>query len=572
MVAIMGPSGSGKTSLLNVLAGRLKLSKGSSFTGQINVNGRRCKSEDFGKFGAFVQQDDILIPTMTPRECFKFALKISNASNSLSVYEIEVRVKRMISRLRLEGCADTKIGGGLVKGISGGERKRTSIGYELITNPSLLLMDEPTSGLDSDTALKIMRLVQNEAKQRGMTILSTIHMPSSELLQIFDRVIILAEGMTIFNGPVGEITEFFERNGFKLGHYQNPADVMLKLASHPQLLNPELTLKELFLDCRLHSDHSQMPKLGQSSHLALKRVIPNTRFTQIGESRSSSCSQQFALLFKRGVQYQLRNPKSFLALVAMGLINSFVLSSIFHDVGSKRLEDPSPLMTPEEIAALIKHNTDVVNDYVGLVFFVSIDQFVTTSLSQVMQIPNLRPVFVREHANKMYSASAYYLSGWLSSTLALLFYPLMCGSISFYFVSFADSSFENFLSWIGFLVLIALQGSTYGFLFGCILDNEEAGINWLQYSDMVFLFGSGFYVNLKTANWLIQGIGYVSPFRYSTEYLLRILLHELDYVDSVCDKFDFNLKQKCIWVSLVMLLLYFLGGWLVVVLKARYQY
>jgi len=70
----MGPSGSGKTSLLNVLAGRLVLSKGSQFTGDLQVNQVSVKSQDFGKFGAFVQQDDVLIETMTATECFRFAI------------------------------------------------------------------------------------------------------------------------------------------------------------------------------------------------------------------------------------------------------------------------------------------------------------------------------------------------------------------------------------------------------------------------------------------------------------------------------------------------------------------
>jgi ABC-type multidrug transport system ATPase subunit len=91
------------------------------------------------------------------------------------------------------------IGGWLRRGISGGERKRTSIGYELITNPSLLLMDEPTSGLDSTTSLRIMQIMKSEA-QRGMAVLATIHQPSAKLLFLFDRVILLSEGYTIYNG------------------------------------------------------------------------------------------------------------------------------------------------------------------------------------------------------------------------------------------------------------------------------------------------------------------------------------------------------------------------------------
>jgi ABC-type multidrug transport system ATPase subunit len=193
----MGPSGSGKTSLLNVLAGRQSLSRGSKFDGTISVNGRRVDRTDFGKFGAFVQQDDVLIQTMTPRECFEFAIMMTS---SLSRYEAQERVERMLDRLGIQSCSNTIIGGAMVKGVSGGERKRTSIGYELITNPSLLLLDEPTSGLDSHTALSIAKLIKQEAK-RGMSMLATIHLPSSEIFHTFDRVIILTEGKAIYNGP-----------------------------------------------------------------------------------------------------------------------------------------------------------------------------------------------------------------------------------------------------------------------------------------------------------------------------------------------------------------------------------
>ena len=74
----MGPSGSGKTSLLNVIAGRQIISKGSTFSGSVTVNGRDLKKDDFGKFAAFVQQDDILIATQTPLESFIFAAKLTS--------------------------------------------------------------------------------------------------------------------------------------------------------------------------------------------------------------------------------------------------------------------------------------------------------------------------------------------------------------------------------------------------------------------------------------------------------------------------------------------------------------
>jgi ABC-type multidrug transport system ATPase subunit len=152
---------------------------------------------DFGKMGAFVQQDDILIGVMTPYELFEFAYKIRSGKEGTEVHE---RVEKVLDKLGLQLCKNTRIGGWLERGISGGERRRASIGYEIITNPALLLLDEPTSGLDASTALRIIKILKQEAT-RGVSILATIHQPSSSILFCFDRVILLSEGYTIYNGP-----------------------------------------------------------------------------------------------------------------------------------------------------------------------------------------------------------------------------------------------------------------------------------------------------------------------------------------------------------------------------------
>ena len=142
-------------------------------------------------------------------------------------------------------CKDQRIGGWLRRGISGGERKRTSIGYELITEPSLLLLDEPTSGLDSSTSMRILRLLRSETK-RGMSVLATIHQPSGELFKMFDRVIFLSEGYTIYNGPPSGVEKFFGPHGLVMTKYSNPADKLSIIASQPRLvLNPKITIQDL---------------------------------------------------------------------------------------------------------------------------------------------------------------------------------------------------------------------------------------------------------------------------------------------------------------------------------------
>lgn len=142
--AIMGPSGSGKSSLLNVLAGRSTPGAGIDIKGTIKVGGTIINPIKFKTHIAYVMQDDHLMATATPREALRFSASLRLPS-STSSNDIDQLVDATISELGLDDCADVLIGGALIKGISGGQRKRTSIGVELISNPSLLFLDEPVS-------------------------------------------------------------------------------------------------------------------------------------------------------------------------------------------------------------------------------------------------------------------------------------------------------------------------------------------------------------------------------------------------------------------------------------------
>jgi ABC-type multidrug transport system ATPase subunit len=85
----------------------------------------------------------------------------------------------LVNSLKLEKCIDTLVGGSLLKGISGGERKRTSIAFELVSNPSVIILDEPTSGLDSLTAYIICSYLRKLARTENKTVVMTIHQPNS---------------------------------------------------------------------------------------------------------------------------------------------------------------------------------------------------------------------------------------------------------------------------------------------------------------------------------------------------------------------------------------------------------
>jgi ABC-type multidrug transport system ATPase subunit len=239
-LSIIGASGAGKTTLLNFLSGRL-ISQKLEKSGKVQINGvDREKIKGFQAYCAYVQQDDILFQTLTVRECLEFAAKLKLPGT----YEQKMqRVEQIISELRLSKCQNTKIGGPLVKGVSGGERKRTSIGVELITDPSLIFLDEPTTGLDSFTATSVMETLRELANQ-GRTIVQTIHQPNSDIFEMFDRLMLLAKGRVIYYNEARFAVDYFAGIGYKCPELSNPADYFMGIMSIESIEKPDTDDKD----------------------------------------------------------------------------------------------------------------------------------------------------------------------------------------------------------------------------------------------------------------------------------------------------------------------------------------
>ena len=141
MNAILGPTGSGKSSLLDILADRKDR---NGLEGQVLMNGQ-VQAKDFKYRVGYVVQDDIVSGTLTVRENLEFSANL-RLSKNMSRDQKRTIVQQVIGQLGLEKCADTKVGTEFSRGISGGERKRTNIGMELVLSPSVLFLDEPTTG------------------------------------------------------------------------------------------------------------------------------------------------------------------------------------------------------------------------------------------------------------------------------------------------------------------------------------------------------------------------------------------------------------------------------------------
>ena len=114
--------------------------------------------------------------------------------------------------MKLEKCLETLIGNRLIQGISGGEKKRTSIAFELISDPQVIMLDEPTSGLDSLTSFVIVDYLSYLAHKHGKTVLMTIHQPSSEVFAKFDKLMLMLEGKIVYQNQASDAVNYFQTN------------------------------------------------------------------------------------------------------------------------------------------------------------------------------------------------------------------------------------------------------------------------------------------------------------------------------------------------------------------------
>ena len=178
-----------KTTLLDILCNRKKIKSTEEIGGTILVNGQEREARKF----VYVPQHDILLNAVTVRETLEIAalLRISNMTKA----NLKARVDEVLSDLGLSHKSDALVGGGDIRGLSGGERRRVSIGQEIVSSENAVLcLDEPTTGLDSTTAESVMRCLRDMAQHKGTITIATIHQPNSTITELFDDYLLLSAG------------------------------------------------------------------------------------------------------------------------------------------------------------------------------------------------------------------------------------------------------------------------------------------------------------------------------------------------------------------------------------------
>ncbi|KAF5330166.1 hypothetical protein D9611_010635 [Ephemerocybe angulata] len=321
MTALMGESGAGKTTLLNVLAKRVY---SGTVTGDMLVNGHALPA-DFQSQTGYVQQMDTHEPTSTVREALTFSAKLRQPP-SVPLEEKLAYVEQCIEICGLQEYAEAAIGSLNVE-----YKKRTTIAVELAAKPKLLLfLDEPTSGLDSQSAWAIISFLRSLADQ-GQAILCTIHQPSAELFQVFDRLLLLKRGgQTVYFGDLGEnatkLIKYFESNGGRhCEPHENPAEYMLDVVGAGATSSAASDWNKLWL---------QSPEAA-STQDEIEAIISQDRGRGTVEAElttefATPWLVQVKELIVRGIQSYWRDPTYLLAKLVLNALAGLFIGFTFY--------------------------------------------------------------------------------------------------------------------------------------------------------------------------------------------------------------------------------------------------
>ncbi|RHZ83223.1 hypothetical protein Glove_99g57 [Diversispora epigaea] len=241
--AIMGPSGAGKTTLVSLLTGKVRKTNGTIKVKKFNEDGIEVEQKQnldyYRKLIGFVPQEDIMLRELTIREILVHSA-LMRLPTEMPREEKKRKVIEVIKFLELSHVMDTAIGDEESRGISGGQRKRTNIGMELVAEPSILFLDEPTSGLDSTTALEVCKLLKKIAKHQGITVAAVIHSPSEKSFKMFDDLMLLGKGgRVVYFGPRDQAMKHFNELGFILPEDESEPDFIMEIASGREMPREE---------------------------------------------------------------------------------------------------------------------------------------------------------------------------------------------------------------------------------------------------------------------------------------------------------------------------------------------
>ncbi|KAL0714323.1 hypothetical protein Bca4012_021302 [Brassica carinata] len=505
MMAVLGASGSGKSTLIDALADRIAK---ESLHGAITLNGEVLESSLHKVISAYVMQDDLLFPMLTVEETLMFSAEFRLPS-SLSKKKKQARVQALIDQLGLRNAATTVIGDEGHRGVSGGERRRVSIGIDIIHDPVILFLDEPTSGLDSTSAYMVVKVLQRVAKSGSIVIMS-IHQPSYRILGLLDKLLFLSRGNTVYSGSPTDLPRFFSEYGHIIPGNENKTEFALDLIRELED-SPEGTKNLVEFHKQWRAKQTLNPT-ARNSNVSLKDAI-NASISREkldrsigGETNLKSTFQTFAnpfwteilVISKRSILNSRRQPELFGIRLGAVLITGTILATMFWKL------DNSPRGVQERL---------------GFFAFAMSTTFYTCAEAIPVFLQE-RYIFMRETAYNAYRRSSYVLAHTIISLPALVILSATFAATTFFAVGLAGGSEGLFFFFLTILAAFWAGSSFVTFLSG-VVSHVMIGFTVVVAILAYFLLFSGFFISRDRIPLYWLWFHYLSLVKYPFEGVLQ---------------------------------------------------
>eukprot|EP00850_Spirogloea_muscicola_P005776 SM000027S09557 [mRNA] locus=s27:59882:62437:+ [translate_table: standard] len=506
-------------------------------------------------------QDDALFPMLSVRETLLFSARLRLPA-SMTAAEKRERVDMLVDELGLRGCADTKIGNEEVRGVSGGERRRVSIGVDLIHDPAVLFLDEPTSGLDSTSALNVVQNLHNIAEQiprlldtslasskanattratlvtvsqRKRTVILTIHQPSFRILELIHSYLVLARGHSIYHGSLADLPSHFREYGRAVPEHVNVLEYALDLIEEqqdgPEGLQP-------LVDFHRGKDALKSLSLSSSS-MGVLAERPEYASGFLGET---------AVLADRNFKNIFRTKELFGARIGLMLATGLTMGSLFFDAKYS----PKGVQQRESFFAFT----------LALLLFTS-----TEALPIFLQE---RQIFIRETSRGAYRTSSYVIANAAVFLPFLFMLALVFSCVSYFMVGLVYNA-AAFFTFVLVLFLVLAVANSFVIFFGALVPNFITGNTIITALTAYFFLFSGFFIPRKSIPKYWIWLHYLSTFKYPLESLQHNEFHRLG---DVC--WGWNAQNQCtqtsgdvlravsagkvhLWLNLLIMVLFFVA-------------
>ncbi|KAF1317760.1 Atp-binding protein, partial [Globisporangium splendens] len=496
---VLGQPGSGKSSLMKLLSGRFPMEKNITLEGDIEYNGvpQQELKKRLPQFAAYVNQRDKHFPTLTVKETLEFAHTfcgdalsrrgeelLSKGTPEENLAAIEA-VKAMfahypdiiIQQLGLENCQNTIVGDAMLRGVSGGERKRVTTGEMQFGIKKFMLMDEISTGLDSAATFDIVTTQRSIAKTFHKTVVIALLQPSPEVFALFDDVLILNEGELMYHGPTDRVVDYFQSLGFVCPPGRDVADYLLDLGTNQQF-QYQVPLQDKSKHPRLASDFTEVFRRSDIHRSMLDNLVApynselledvSTRMDPMPEFHQSFWGNT-AVLMRRQMMVTLRNTAFIKGRAIMVIVMGLIYSSVFYQF------NPT--------------NAQVV---IGTMF----QAVLFLSLGQASQIPTFifaRDIFYKQRAANFYRTSSYVLACSVSQLPLAFAESLVFGSLVYWMCGFVATA-EAYLIYLIVLILTNLAFAACFFFLAAIAPDLHIAKPLSMIAVLIFVLFAGFVV------------------------------------------------------------------------------